>query len=326
MFAEYEVVEINGLTVKRRKTTTAPSGSQQQIYGFRSTNGTKAAGIGDVRAANNAQVETKMDHGSYQNHYYKTPLEKEVGVHNPPRSGKIQRSPNVEEYEISENLYDKLSTSLGQSANKAPEELLLALCSAVCEAELENIAQRNQPYLRDNVQKVLKSFLTSLAEATRIGSIKCAETTPRHAGMDSEGEDLHIDLEARKAGLRNRLQLLQEEEKQWNNTISSVQAIQVAKDNEPEEKATEEPHTSTFAAEEIQALKSLKEDLPRVLTQQIDGLEMVLKHMEEIVAQNIATVKEVKSGMFRRRFQPFQYINSPQKLIKIIAKPPTPTN
>lgn len=291
--AEYEIVEINGLTVKRRKTTIPPPPSSKQLDASNSEE----------------QNRFKTPHQGFQD-----------------TSGKVQRSPNVEEFEISEHLYDKLSTSLLHAANKAPEDVLVAVCGAVCDAELEAAAERNQPYLRDVLKRVFDKFLKSIEEATKDGSLRCANLAPKYVGVDSDAEDLHVDLEARKAGLRNRLSLLQEEERQWNSTFENVQSMDMAGERKSQNGSVPDPpDVSAYAGEEIHGLRSLKEDLPRVITQQVDGLEMMIKHMEEIIARNGATVEEVKSGLTKKRFQPFKYINSPQKLVKLIAKPPSPT-
>jgi hypothetical protein len=291
--AEYEIVEINGLTVKRRRRERP--------------------------------APTSMDPPGLPNdHQLKTPyavLERS--------SGATQRSPNVDEFEISEALYDKLSTRLQQLPLGAScSDCLMALCTAICQAEVEILANQGKHAASQASDRVFTSFLTSLAAAARDGTITFAPAQDG-ASLVHDAEELKVDLAARKAGLRNRLQFLEKEEQQWKDILAQVASVSVAEHLDSttahqEGQDVDKPSTE-YAAEEIEGLKALQQDLPRILTQQVDGLCMLLGTMEDLIDRTNATTERVRTSFHHRRFDAFPYINSPRNLIRAIVQHALPS-
>lgn len=119
-----------------------------------------------------------------------------------------QRTPNVEEFEISAELYERLGNSLQNLPDGAPPaDRLLALCSSVCRAELDTLAKESNPEAQAALDAVFSAYLDSLSTATEQGAVQFAEpATASKLALDAD--DLKVDLEARKAGLRKRLQIL----------------------------------------------------------------------------------------------------------------------
>ncbi len=123
-------------------------------------------------------------------------------------AGGSQRTPNVEEFELPPELYERLSQALHNlPENAAPVERLLALCGSVCDAKLDILNKAGDTEDAAVLDKVFKSFLESLKTAAESGSIQFA-APPSSSVLELGDEDLKVDLEARKAGLRNRLALL----------------------------------------------------------------------------------------------------------------------
>ena len=118
-----------------------------------------------------------------------------------------QRTPNVEEYEISAELYERLSHNLHNLPETAgPSDRLLALCGSVCAAELEILRKGGKLEDVAVLEIVFSSFLEALKAAAEGGDLQFAAVSSGSPEMGDE--DLRVDLEARKAGLKNRLQIL----------------------------------------------------------------------------------------------------------------------
>lgn len=123
-------------------------------------------------------------------------------------AGTSQRTPNVEEFELPPELYERLSQALHDlPENAAPVERLLALCGSVCDAKLDILSKSGDKKDAEILDTVFKSFLESLKSAAESGSIQFA-VPPSSNVLELGDEDLRVDLEARKAGLRNRLAIL----------------------------------------------------------------------------------------------------------------------
>jgi len=120
-----------------------------------------------------------------------------------------QRTPNVEEYEISAELYDRLSRSLHNLPETAPpSDRLVVVCSSVCRAEVEILKQTGQGALASMLDQVFSSYMASLSNAAEQGAIQFAQPAAPGDKLILDADDLKVDLEARKAGLRNRLNML----------------------------------------------------------------------------------------------------------------------
>lgn len=119
------------------------------------------------------------------------------------------RSPYVDEYEISEELFHRLSRSLEALPEAASAaERLAAVCSAVCDAEVDLAAKAGGGVAAAALAEVFAAFTQSLAGAAQEGAIRFAAQPPPAFRVDEA--DLKVDLQARKAGLRARLQKFQE--------------------------------------------------------------------------------------------------------------------
>jgi hypothetical protein len=172
-YAESEIIEMNGFVMKRRKTSVAPQAA--------------------IPAGPPANL-------------LRTPYEPQEtrGM----SAGTSQRTPNVEEFELPPELYERLSQALHDlPENAAPVERLLALCGSVCDAKLDILKKAGDTEDAAVLDTVFKSFLESLKQAAESGSIQFA-VPPSSGAVELGDEDLKVDLEARKAGLRNRLALL----------------------------------------------------------------------------------------------------------------------
>lgn len=174
--AGHEIVDIGGFTLKRRKTqvpTGLPSGAP---------------------ASDSADLQ-----------HLKTP-------NSPTQRGPsatCSRIPHVDEYEISEELYHRLSHSLEALPEAAaPEHRFAAVCTSVCDAEVDLAAKSGNPSLAAALADVFNAFNLSLPKAVAAGSVQLVAPVP--AAEEIDQEDLKIDLHARKAGLRGRLQKFQE--------------------------------------------------------------------------------------------------------------------
>jgi hypothetical protein len=136
--------------------------------------------------------------------FLRTPYEQQERL----SAGTSQRTPNVEEFELPAELYERLSQALHNlPENAAPVERLLALCGSVCDAKLDILKKHGDTEDAVVLETVFKSFLDSLKSAAESGSIQFA-APPSSSVLELGDEDLKVDLEARKAGLRNRLELL----------------------------------------------------------------------------------------------------------------------
>lgn len=189
---------MNGFVMKRRKTSVAPGPPQVPV----------------------APPQTN-------NNFLRTPYEQQERL----SAGASQRTPNVEEFELPPELYERLSQALHNlPENAAPVERLLALCGSVCDAKLDILKKKGDTEDAAVLETVFKSFLESLKAAADSGSIQFAVPSTSSA-LELGDEDLKVDLEARKAGLRNRLALLKKVRKK--NILFSFQHKKRRKDNFP---------------------------------------------------------------------------------------------
>lgn len=169
-YADYEYIEVNGMTIKRRKTVTQAALSRPPVLDLQ---------------------ELKTPHTT-------------VGGRTSIAS---QRTPNVEEYEITPELYERLSRSLHELPETAtPSQHLLATCKAIWEAEVDIANKKGETKLVEALNAVYKEFMNAVESAIEKGDIQFAPSDATGPRLDAE--DLRVDLEARKAGLRNRLHML----------------------------------------------------------------------------------------------------------------------
>lgn len=171
---DYEIIEVNGFAIKRRKSEK-PAGKTV-----------------DSRPTNLGQVQEQA---------YHTPTDAAI------KETATQRTPNVEEYEISAELYDRLTKALHDFPQDGPVSgRLLAICSSVCAAEMDTVKKSSNATVSDALEIIFESFLNKLSTALDDGSIAVAPST---ASEDFAQADLKIDIESRKLGLKRRLEILE---------------------------------------------------------------------------------------------------------------------
>lgn len=169
IFAAHEIIDVNGFTIKRRKTE-----------------------LGGPRGPAEMAVAEQL----------KTPYEQDK------TSCASQRTPNVEEFEITEELYDRLNRNLRNLPEGAPPaERLVAICTSICDAEAALLGKHDHEQDKEAVDTLFKKFILSLEKEAQQGLLCFVETECEENTL-SDYEDLKVDLEARKMGLRSRLQAL----------------------------------------------------------------------------------------------------------------------
>ena len=261
-------------------------------------------------------------------HLLKTPYEAQERA----ASAATQRTPNVEEYEISAELYERLSTNLQNLPDNAPPaQRLLALCGAVCGAEVELLGKEGHEDESSALETVFTSFLASLKAAAERGSVQLS-TLQDAPGIALADADLRVDLEARKAGLRNRLQMLKKEEEEWHELRAKVEDLEIGgaeaeAEGEGDQGEGAEPGSSAqaiekYAGEEIAALKALREDVHRQITMQVDGVCTLVGNIEDLIERANQTAQDAQVQHHKKRFEPFPNVHSPKVLIRKIMEAP----
>lgn len=134
-----------------------------------------------------------------------------------------QRTPNVEEYEISAALYNRLTKALHDFPESAPpSSRLLAVCSSVCAAEIDEVRGRGDEDIAVALESVFGDFMDGIAGAIDNESIKMASI------VEPFDEDFKIDIASRRIGLQRRLDIL--EKVCWNlvhSIFSEINLIMV---------------------------------------------------------------------------------------------------
>ena len=137
-----------------------------------------------------------------------------------------QRTPNVEEFEITEELYDRLNRSLRNLPEVAsPAERLAAICMSICDAEAALLSKQGHDLNKGAVDTVFSTFLLSLEREMQQGLICFAETSSEENAL-LDYEDLRVDIEARKLGLRSRLQALRSVRHSINTVLRVTMIVQ----------------------------------------------------------------------------------------------------
>lgn len=281
--AAHEIIDLNGFTIKRRKTDTAFEEPRRELPNA------------NVLATPYGQQERS--------------------------SMATQRTPCVEEYEITAELYEHLSRSLHEVPEGAlASDRLLAICGSVCRAEVEVLAKEGKPELTTTLDTIFKAFLDSLTASARQGMIRFS--TPVNPLLELDADDLKVDLEARKSGLKNRLEILQKEESEWHDLLSKVEELDLGTSALEDQEGGQEGASVEYAREEIAALRALQHDVHRQMTAQVDGVCMLVGNIEDLIDRANRTAQEVQIQNHQRRFRAFKHMNSPARLIKAIIQAP----
>lgn len=172
---EYEIIEVNGFAIKRRKSETKE----------KTTPGSQ---VGQITGGTTSQV-------------FQTPVDTKT-VETP-----VQRTPNVDEYEISVELYDRLTKALHEFPESGPSSArLLAICSSVCGAEMDTVGSQLDGTTLACLESIFGDFLNKLSQAVDDGSIQVAENVPDDGLTEA---DFKVDIRSRKLGLQRRLDMLE---------------------------------------------------------------------------------------------------------------------
>lgn len=236
-------------------------------------------------------------------------------------AGTSQRTPNVEEFELPPELYERLSQALHDlPENAAPVQRLLALCGSVCDAKLDILRKAGDKEDAFVLETVFKSFLESLNSAAESGSIQFA-VPPSSTALELGDEDLRVDLEARKAGLRNRLALLKKEEQEWHDLLAKVEDLDIGEVSPEAEDEEIAAVGDKYAPEELAALRALNRDVHRKITMQVDGVCILVGNIEDLIDRANATAQEVHVQHHKKRFENFPHVDSPKFLLRKIMAP-----
>ena len=183
---DYEIIEVNGFQIKRKKPKTSE---------------------GSAPAAATAAT-------------YATPPFTKLGG-NKHTVATPQRTPNVEEYEISAELYNRLTEALHDDLTDVSR--LLAVCSSVCAAELDEVNKGGNERVASALETVFGNFMDGIAAALDDESIQMAPAVD-----EFQGDDFKVDIASRKLGLQRRLEVLKKEEQEWGELLAKVDAIDLS--------------------------------------------------------------------------------------------------
>ncbi len=288
---------MNGFTLKRRKTTLGGAPAQNRI-------------------PNGAPPPPPPVPP------FKTPG---AGAPPPPAApGTGGRSPAIDEYEISEGLYHSLSAALGALPEAAPAGArLAAVAGAVCDAERAAAAGAGgaAAAAADALAEVFAAFGAALRGAVDAGEVRCAASPGAGgAGRRAGGDELRVDLAARKAGLRARLRRFAEEEAEWAALLAKAEAVEAEAAGAAEEAAAAPRPPSA----EAEALRAAGAAAHRRLATQVDAVAMLVGDCEALAERAGAATAAAAADHQRRRFGAFPHVDSPARLIRALVHAPAP--
>ena len=274
---DYEIIEVNGFQIKRKKPKTEKDSAPL------------------AAAASNA---------------YATPVTK-LGD-NKHTSATPQRTPNVEEYEISAELYNRLTEVLHDDLTDGAR--LLAVCSSVCAAELDEINKDGGERVASALETVFGNFMDGIAAALDDESIQMAPVVD-----EFDGDDFKVDIASRKLGLRRRLDILRKEEQDWGDLLAKVDAIDLSVEVVAEEAASGRVNTE-LAADEILGLQQLQESMQKHVTTQVEGVSLVIGNIEDLIEKANSKAQDAQKTLHSQRYKEYQHVSSPKRLIKAIVR------
>jgi hypothetical protein len=273
--ADYEIIEVNGFQIKRRKSKSD-------------------AGNADTRATS-----------------YATPPVAKLGT----AEATPQRTPNVEEYEISANLYNRLTEALHDDLTDASR--LLAMCSSVCAAELDELNQAGDGRLASALEAVFSNFMDGIAAALDDESIQMAPVVDE---VDC-GDDFKVDVASRKLGLQRRLDILKKEEQEWSDLLAKVDSIDLSVEVVADEGASGRVNME-LAADEIRGLQQLQESMQKQVITQVEGVSLIVGNIEDLIEKANTKAQDAQKNLHTRRYKEYPLVNSPKRLIKAIVRNP----
>lgn len=275
---DYEIIEVNGFAIKRRKSDKVVGGGTQP-------------------------PPVVCD----------TPKDASV------RPAPVQRTPNVEEYEISAELYSRLTKALHDFPESGPaSSRLLAVCSSICAAEIDTVKKTGNEEVEKALEKVFGDFMEGMASAIDNGTIQMAPSLG-----DGFSHDLKIDIESRKLGLQRRLEILEKEEREWSELLQKLDSIDLdanLPDTENAGMGSAAPRTD-LADEEIKGLQELKASMQQQVSMQVEGVSMIVGNIEDLIEKANEKAKDAQKKLHTDRAKAHPHINSPARLIKAIIRP-----
>jgi len=271
--ADYEIIEVNGFQIKRKK-------------------------------------KPKTDEGPAT---YATPPVVKLNRH---AQATPQRTPNVEEYEISAELYNRLTEALHDDLNE--NSRLLAVCSSVCAAELDEVNKNGDERVSGALEAVFGNFMDGIAAALDDESIQRAPVPDELEG----GEDFKVDVASRKLGLQRRLDVLKKEEEEWRELLAKVDAIDLSISGlGAEAAATSGRVDESLAPDEIRGLQRLHESMQKKVTTQVEGVSMVIGNIEQVLERAGERAADAQKNLHARRYRAYNEVGEDAKtLIKAIVR------
>ncbi len=275
---DYEIIEVNGFQIKRKKPKTSE---------------------GSAPAAATANT-------------YATPPFTKLGG-NKHTVATPQRTPNVEEYEISAELYNRLTEALHDDLTDVSR--LLAVCSSVCAAELDEVNKGGNERVASALETVFGNFMDGIAAALDDESIQMAPAVD-----EFQGDDFKVDIASRKLGLQRRLEVLKKEEQEWGELLAKVDAIDLSVEVVADEAGASGRVNTDLAADEIRGLQQLQEAMQKQVTTQVEGVSLVIGNIEDLIEKANAKAQDAQKTLHARRYKEYQHVSSPKRLIKAIVR------
>lgn len=273
--ADYEIIEVNGFQIKRKKPKTS-EGSAPTTNTYATPPFTKLGG---------------------NKHTVATP----------------QRTPNVEEYEISAELYNRLTEALHDDLTDVSR--LLAVCSSVCAAELDEVNKAGNERVASALETVFGNFMDGVAAALDDESIQMAPAVD-----EFQGDDFKVDIASRKLGLQRRLEVLKSEEQEWGALLAKVDAIDLSAELVADEAGASGRVNTDLAADEIRGLQQLQESMQKQVTTQVEGVSLVIGNIEDLIEKANVRTQDAQKTLHTRRYKEYQHVSSPKRLIKAIVR------
>ena len=221
----------------------------------------------------------------------------------------------MEEYEFSAELYNRLTEALHDDLDDTSR--LLAVCSSVCAAELDEVNKAGDERVSTALEAVFGNFMDGVAAALDDASIQMAPSVDDF----ENGDDFKVDVASRKLGLQRRLDVLKKEEEEWRELLEKVDAIDIS----IEGLATEEASTSgrvdeTLAADEIRGLLKLQESMQRQVTTQVEGVSMVIGNIEDLIERAGERAMDAQKNLHAQRYKEYDCVGDAKQLIKAIVR------
>lgn len=211
--------------------------------------------------------------------------------------------------------------SLPESAPHA--QRLSAYVNDVCEAEIAVHAKKlgRDEKLNSALTDIFTIFTVNLNQAVEEGLISCTEA-PLIATPDVPKDD-GCDVEARKAGLRARLEKFEKEEAEWQTLLERVGALGDELEAEAQliAKEVEAAENAPIDPPESKDLQHIRTEVHRELSMQVEGLCLLVGDVEELIQTADKSAQAMQAQYHEEKFATFPHVNSPLALIKAISRP-----